>query len=157
MYELETGMRTRTVVLLSGLLLLAMIMVVAQGFDGDEATVIGTMRSIGTAETTYMRTYGDTGYACDLASLGPDPKGGPASPKYSGLLDKSVTGVKERNGYVFKVECKQKTKPQSEFRASAVSAKKGTGKAFCLDESGVLKFSSDGDVKNCFAAGALVK
>lgn len=157
MQEPETGMRTRTVVSISAVLLLAMIMVSAQGFGGDESAVITTMRAIGTAQTQYMRTYSDVGYACDLAALGPDPKGGPPSAKYSGLLAESVTRGKERNGYNFKVECKQKTKPQSEYRSSAVPAKKGAGRAFCIDEGGVLKFSSDGEAKSCFAGADIVK
>jgi hypothetical protein len=155
MHEGGQGMRTRTVVQICVLLLAAMVFVVAQSPDGNEANAVGTLKSINAAQTTFMRTYSDVGYACDLGSLGPDAKGGAASAKSANLLDKGLTSGKEYNGYVFKMECKQKTKPQSEYRVSAVPAKGAHGRVFCTDESAIVRFGAD--TKACFANGELAK
>jgi hypothetical protein len=155
MHDVGGGMRTRTVVAICVLLLAAMVFVVAQSPDANEASAVGTLKSINTAQTTFMRTYSDVGYACDLGSLGPDPKGGAASAKGANLLDKGLTSGKEFNGYVFKMECKQKTKPQSEYRVSAVPAKGGHGRVFCTDESAIVKYGPD--AKSCFANGEMAK
>ena len=148
-------MRTRTVVAISVLLLAAMVFVVAQSPDANEANAVSTLKSINAAQNTFMRTYSDVGYACNLESLGPDAKGGAASAKSANLLDKGLTSGKEYNGYVFKMECKQKTKPQSEYRVSAVPGKNSGGHVYCTDESRIVRFSTD--AKSCFANGALAK
>ena len=148
-------MRTRTVVAICVLLLAAMVFVVAQSPNANEAGAVTTLKSVNAAQSTFMRTYSDVGYACDLGSLGPDPKGGAASAKGANLLDKGLTSGKEYNGYVFKMECKQKTKPQSEYRVSAVPAKNSSGRTYCSDESRIVRFSTD--AKSCFANGALAK
>jgi hypothetical protein len=149
------GMRTRTVVAICGLLLAAMVFVVAQSPDANEANAVNTLKSINTAQAAFMRMYSDVGYACDLGSLGPDAKGGAASAKSANLLDKGLTSGKEYNGYVFKMECKQKTKPQSEYRLSAVPAKNSSGRTYCTDESRIVRVSTD--AKSCFANGMLAK
>src|SRR3954471_12906554 len=140
MHDVGGGMRTRTVVAICVLLLAAIVFVLAQSPEANEAGAVGTLKSINTAQTAFMRTYGEVGYACNLESLGPDAKGGGASAKSANLLDKALTSGKEFNGYVFKMECKQKTKPQSEYRVSAVPAKGGHGRVFCTDESQIVKY-----------------
>lgn len=157
MRALENGMRTRTVLAICVLLLMAMLLVAAQSSQEVESTALGTVRSINTAQATYMRTYIDSGYACEIQSLGPDPHGAGPSAMYANMLDRSITSGKEHNGYIFMLDCKVRTKPRREYRSSAVPAKKGTGRAFCSDQSGIIKYSIDGEAKTCFESGAALK
>ena len=122
-----------------------------------ESTALRTVRSINTAQAAYMRTYFDSGYACDIQSLSPDPLSAAPTAMHANRLDRFITSGKEHNGCIFRLECKVRTKPQREYRSSAVPAKKGTGRAFCSDQSGIIKYSIDGEAKTCFESGAALK
>jgi len=65
----------------------------------NEAAVAGALRSITTANETYLTTYG-RGYAPDLATLAPPPAGTAPSATASGLID-PVLASGTRNGYNF--------------------------------------------------------
>ena len=61
-----------------------------------EASAVGSLRSINTAEVTYASTY-NTGYSRTMDLLGPGPTTGPSS---AGLIDNVLaSGVK--SGYSF--------------------------------------------------------
>jgi type IV pilus assembly protein PilA len=64
--------------------------------SGNEASAIGSMRSVTSAQVTYAATCGGTGYAQDLADLAiPPTNGGDA---FIGM-DLSVNGI-QKSGYV---------------------------------------------------------
>jgi hypothetical protein len=127
-------MKTSTVAAICVLLVVGMLMVVAQT-SGEGDSPVGSLKAINAAQASYMKSNAAIGYACDLATL--------------------AQGT-EHGGYNFKLECKQKTKPVSEYRVSAVPSKKGAGTIYCTDQTGIVRSSSDGETKTCWT-GAMVK
>jgi type IV pilus assembly protein PilA len=66
----------------------------------NEASAIGSLRTIFTAATTYSATYSN-GYPPSLAALGPPPGGGNnATCDYSNLIPSDLSGGR-KGGYVF--------------------------------------------------------
>lgn len=65
----------------------------------NEASAVGSLRTITTAAITYSTTYGN-GFPPTLASMGPPAGGGATSCDYSGLLD-SVLSAGQKSGYNF--------------------------------------------------------
>jgi type IV pilus assembly protein PilA len=65
----------------------------------NEASAVGSMRTITTAAITYSATYGN-GFPPTLAAMGPPAGGGAASCDTSGLLD-SVLSAGQKSGYNF--------------------------------------------------------
>lgn len=65
----------------------------------NEAAVAGALRSVTTANETYLATYG-RGYAADFASLGPPPAGTAPSATAANLIDPTLASG-TRNGYNF--------------------------------------------------------
>jgi type II secretory pathway pseudopilin PulG len=64
----------------------------------NQASAVGSLRTINTAAITYASTY-NTGYPTTLAQLGPG-RGGAPSPEAAGLIDEVLTsGIK--SGYKF--------------------------------------------------------
>jgi type IV pilus assembly protein PilA len=64
----------------------------------NQASAVGSLRTINTCEITYASTY-NTGYTATLAVLGP-PAGGNPTPSAAGLID-SVLAAGTRSGYSF--------------------------------------------------------
>jgi Protein of unknown function (DUF3352) len=56
----------------------------------NEASAVGTMRTVVTAQVAYASTYPQRGYAPDLATLGPNPSGPSHTADHAALLDGSV-------------------------------------------------------------------
>lgn len=67
--------------------------------EQDQATAVGCLRSINTAEAYYSKEY-KKGFSPTLLALGPPPEGAKPASTAAGLLDKSLTSGM-RNGYVF--------------------------------------------------------
>jgi type II secretory pathway pseudopilin PulG len=115
----------------------------------NEAAAVGTLRTINSAQVAYSATYQRQGFARDLASLGPDPRGTNAySATHAGLIDSSLsspdcagTGSCEKSGYRFSMAsvCKQGCK-EYVVVATPVSPSTGT-KNFCSTSDGVIRFS----------------
>lgn len=64
----------------------------------NQASAVGSMRIINTAEITYSSSYG-VGYSTTLAQLGP-PASGPVTTSAAGLLDSVLAGG-TKSGYSF--------------------------------------------------------
>jgi competence protein ComGC len=108
----------------------------------NEAGAVGVVRTIANAQATYASTYPQNGYACRLSDL--------AS---AGLIDRELaSGTKY--GYKFLVSpCR--TRPQPIFAVGAAPLAPGkTGvRAFCTDQTGVIRFDAGGDIKQCLDFG----
>lgn len=63
-----------------------------------QASAVGSLRTINTAEITYASTYG--GYSPTLAALGPPSQGEPPTAGAAGLIDEVLAGG-VRSGYRF--------------------------------------------------------
>jgi hypothetical protein len=124
--------------------------------DEQMSSAVGTMRTINTAEVTYASIYKDRGFACALGPMGEGPVKDKYDADHAGLINESVTSGKPRKGYVYKVSCTDKTTPHKMF-VSQAEPESGEGKAFCSDQSGVIRYSDDGKASTCFKSGKPLK
>jgi type IV pilus assembly protein PilA len=126
----------------------------------NEASAVGSLRTIVTANVTYNSTYG-IGFASTLAALG-GPSNVPASCNASELLDPvlsaATTAGAAKSGYYFKyagATAFTGTLPAScaapgwlTFDVAAIPAVPGTTgqRTFCVDQTGVIMFDPTGTV-----------
>jgi type II secretory pathway pseudopilin PulG len=118
----------------------------------NEASAVGSVRTINTAQVMYAATYPNRGFAQNLASLGNDPKGPENySTEHAGMIDGSLAnescraeGWCTKSGYLFQVKTTCKAKNCSEYViiATPVSASTGT-RSFCSTSDGVLRFHTE--------------
>ena len=124
---------------------------VAMQGAGSDAAVVAAMRTILTAEVTYSSTYPSVGYTCSLSSL--DGFGGGQPNEHQAMLINSGLASGKRYGFVFNLSgCA--TAPATSFQLTAAPNGSNYGrKAFCADQSGVIRSSSDGNPATCLASG----
>jgi type IV pilus assembly protein PilA len=120
----------------------------------NEASAVGSIRTIVTASITYNSTYGNQ-FEPTLATLGPAAGGGAVTCTASGLLDPLLSGVNpasatpEKSGYKFTYTATgNPTNPvptncnagSAGFVIAAKAITQGTtgNRSFCSDETGVL-------------------
>jgi type IV pilus assembly protein PilA len=94
----------------------------------NEASAIGTMRTIGSAEATYQSTVGAGSYT-SLANLGTQ-----------GLIDSIVAGGGPKSGYGFSMPVAA-TATQFDAAAAPSSSSSGT-RYFYTSETGVIFYNS---------------
>jgi len=103
----------------------------------NEASAVGSLRTLNTALITYSAAYPDIGFPNAISSLAGD--GG--SPDHAGLID-NVLGSPpyEKSGYRFTY---QRT-GQSEYAIVARPVEQdGEDRSFFTDESGVIRFTNE--------------
>jgi len=109
----------------------------------NEASAIGSLRTLTTAEIEYAGACPKIGYAYALAELGPD---GTACHEGSNAIDTALAkGVK--NGYRFTPHISSFTgnPPESGFGWNADPLSPGTGiRHFFVDQTGVIRANSPG-------------
>ncbi len=126
--------------------------------SGNEASGIGSIRTIGSAEATYASSCGGGGYAITMAALGlPPTAGGPAF--VSTDLAGATAAASAKSGYFFAIQngptganvvtaantCNgAATASSTEFFATAAPASAGsTGtRFFATDHSGMIRQDS---------------
>jgi type IV pilus assembly protein PilA len=116
-----------------------------------EATAVGHVRTLNTAQVSYAATYPDLGFACSIAYLGGTGVEEPTSGS-AGLIDSGLSSG-SLDGYTFSIESCSGS-PVDHFSVTAVPDNPQSGlRTFCSDESAVIRFSEDGDADNCLSAG----
>jgi len=102
----------------------------------NEAGAAYSVRAIVGAETTFHNKHPERPFSCSLSEMG------------SAVDNELAHGTK--NGYVFALTgC-----DALHFKAAAEPATSGSGqRAFCADESGDIKFSSNGKAATCLSSG----
>lgn len=110
----------------------------------NEASAIGSIREINTAQLAYHNAYPDAGYACALSELGGNEA--KASSASAGLIDeKLATGTK--SGYRFVLTgcaASQQGGAYDSYMLYALPAapKQSGVRSFCSDQTGVIKMMS---------------
>ena len=132
----------------------------------NEASAVGSMRTIDTAQVTYAASYPDRGFAADLATLGPGTSAsGTMSAEHAGLLDPALANASctaghwcERSGYRFTLKAICGFGQCRDFVAIATPANNGAGvRNFCSTSDAVIRFNmgppptSSLTVKECHA------
>lgn len=122
---------------------------------GSDAMVIGAMRTILTAEVTYFSSFPAVGYTCSLSDL--DGFGGGTPNEHQAMLINSGLASGKRYGFVFTLSGCAGT-PAAAFHLTAAPSGNASGrKAFCADQSGVIRFSNDGNPATCLASGEAIQ
>ena len=113
-----------------------------------------SIHAIQQAEIQYSDTYPANGYACALPALGGDPSSGAPSIAGAQILQADITSG-YKSGYIFTLTCKDKVTVNGvdRFNSYAISAVPQTvgktgDRAFCSDQSGIIKFDPAGGT-NC--------
>ena len=129
----------------------------------NEASAVGSLRSIATANVTYSATYND-GFAGDLNHLGPAT---PATSDAADLLDGTLSGAtaatsnaSTKSGYDFAYEPGPGTAgdvadPIGTYSATGdpVSAGSTGQSTFCVDQTNVVRKDTAGTATGTDAAG----
>lgn len=115
----------------------------------NEASAVGSMRTVNTAQITYATTYPNRGFASDLAQLGPDPRDPKAeSADHAGLIDETLAKPSctagascTKSGYSFAVKsiCLQHQCVNYVVVATPVDTNAGT-RSFCSTSDGVIRY-----------------
>ena len=120
----------------------------------NEARAVGSLRSLNTAEAVYSSTYPQIGFTCTLSDFSPPAAGQKPSSKAADLIQPSLTSG-TKNGYIFSLTCPKHSTPQNTYQLTAVPLVPGkTGaRAFCTDQTAVIRTSADGQAASCLASG----
>src|SRR5438128_998402 len=108
----------------------------------NEASAVGSLRTLNTAAVTYSSTYPSVGYPGTLAALAPRAGGGTASSSAADLVD-SVLGAGTKSGYGFTWTAGAGT-PSTGYsvKANAVAQNTSGTRGFFTDQSGVIRYAS---------------
>jgi type IV pilus assembly protein PilA len=114
----------------------------------NESSAVGSIRTIGTAQVTYASTYPNVGFASSLGALG--GTGTVASATNALLIDSNLGCAAEpcqKSGYNFSIPAASISgTPVVTFAAQGLPVSVGqTGqRAFCSNQSGVIRFNAAG-------------
>jgi len=102
----------------------------------NEASAVGSLRTINTACVTYSTTYPNIGYPGSLAAMGPAASATSAS---ADLMD-SVLSAGTKSGYTFTFNAGTGT-PSTGYSVEANPISRGTSgqRGFYTDQSGVIR------------------
>lgn len=108
-----------------------------------------------TTETNFAQKHPDRGYTCKLSDLFGTEYNAEAVQDGGALFDPAMSGG-EKDGYVFALSgCSGA--PASKYHVTAVPEDSDSGmKAFCSDETGAVRFASDGSGDTCISSGQKV-
>jgi hypothetical protein len=118
----------------------------------NEAAAVAGVRTLNTAEITYAATFPEHGFTCTLSDLGGMGGGSGPTEHQAMLIDPRLASGK-KNGYVFSLSgCDGTAAARFSISAEPSNPSAGT-RAFCSDESAVIRFSPDGRANSCLSAG----
>jgi hypothetical protein len=122
---------------------------------GNDPLIVVAMRNILLAENTYRNTYPAVGYTCTLSDL--DGFGGGEANEHQAMLIASGLASGKKYGYLYTLSGCVGTPTTSLHLAAAPAANSVGRRAFCADQSGAIRYSSDGNPDTCFATGTPVQ
>ena len=155
--EIESGFTLIELLIVMSIMLVIMMFAVPQLLKvrktANETSAVQTIRTIGSAESSYNGAYG--GYACPIAALGGDPKSGAPTAQAAQLLDPALAAAGQKSGYTFTVTCGSKVTINNQdvfnsYELTGVPQTIGkTGdRGFCSDENSIIKYDPTGGT-NC--------
>jgi prepilin-type N-terminal cleavage/methylation domain-containing protein len=117
--------------------------------SANEASAVGSIRTINTGQISYLTAYPDLGFSSDIASLGPQTPGTPCDSTKACYID-AVLASGNKSGYTFEiidtVAATTGTNPIVEYLVHGEPVTVGTtgGRAFCSATDAVIHYKSDG-------------
>lgn len=118
----------------------------------NESSAVASVRTINTAEISYLSSYPTVGYTCALSSLGGSEQS-PASPDHALFIDSALASG-TRHGYRIALQnCVKSGKDDGKYQVVAypVSHNQSGVRAFCSDETAVIWFDKAGSPDDCLA------
>jgi type IV pilus assembly protein PilA len=115
----------------------------------NEASAVGSVRTVNVAQVTYESTYPKRGFAPDLATLGLDPQNPKTeSPQHAGLLDENLGNESctadawcTKSGYHFRVRAICKLHKCDVYLTVAIPVDVNTGvRSFCSTSDGIIRY-----------------
>jgi len=130
--------------------------------SANEASAVGSLRTINTAEVTFSSTYG-IGFG-PLASLGSPAAGACTATATSACLIDSVLTAGKKSGYTIAIPTPAANgtigAPQPTYETNALPTAPGQSgqRSFCSDQSGVIRADPNGSAApgTCAAGGTYV-
>ena len=122
----------------------------------NEASAVGSLRTINTAETTYNLTYQNS-FTCSLSDLGPPTGGASPSSTAAGLIDATLASG-NKSGYTFTAgTCTTNNGVVTLYQWLADPISPGTSgsRHFCTTETFNIKVDPNSSA-NCLAIGSPV-
>ena len=117
-----------------------------------EARVVGSLRTLTTAEITYAATYSEVGFTCRLSDLGGGLGAKSPDQNAAKLIDPALeSGI--RNGYRIEITgCSGS--PARSYKIIATPLQKGIAHpTYCTDESAVVRSVEEARSADCLTAG----
>jgi len=112
----------------------------------NEASAIGSIRTINTAERAYASSYPSNGYACHLSQLGTGSSS--IGPENAGLIDQRLASGTKR-GYRFAMYCGAVGIPDYTIIAYPITPNQTGSRVFCSDSSGVIRYKPNNVAGSC--------
>jgi len=124
----------------------------AKMIAANESAAVAAVRTFNTAEISYNATFPAHGFTCTLSDLGGMGSGSGITEHQAMLIDPRLASGK-KNGYAFSLSgCNGTPSVKYSIAAEPASPSAGT-RAFCSDESAVIRFSADGKANSCLNVG----
>jgi prepilin-type N-terminal cleavage/methylation domain-containing protein len=111
----------------------------------NEASAVGSLRTINTAEVTYATSYPTEGFAAALANLGGPAGCGPSTIATACLIDEVLSVTAKKSGYSFAAPGLAPI-PRVAYTATADPTIVGSSgqRSFFTDQSGVIRYDTTG-------------
>jgi type IV pilus assembly protein PilA len=118
----------------------------------NESSAVASVRTINTAEISYLSSYPTVGYTCALSNLGGSEQSS-RSQDHAHLIDSALESG-TRHGYQIVIQnCANSGSGGSKYQLVAypVSPSPFGERAFCSDETAVIWFDKAGSPDDCLA------
>jgi type IV pilus assembly protein PilA len=118
--------------------------------SANEASAVGMIRTVDSAQISYVAGYPQRGFARDLASLGPDPGDASAvSADHASFIDATVGNASctagawcAKSGFQFTVTAACRKQVCEDYVVVGTPVSSGTGsRNFCSTSDAVVRFS----------------
>ena len=111
----------------------------------NEASAVGSIRTINTSAVTYSSTYPNAGYPATLAALGPGAAVCAGATQAASCLIDNVLASGTKSGYTFTWAGDGNT-PSVGYTVKGTPVTVGTTgqRQFCSDQSGVIRYDPTG-------------
>jgi len=112
--------------------------------SANEASAVGSLRTLNTAEITYNTSYPSTGFTCTLSALGPTNGSASATSVAARLIDASLaSGVKSGYSFVYTPGAADASGKINTYTITGTPISTSTGTNYYFtDNSGVIRQNS---------------
>jgi type IV pilus assembly protein PilA len=124
----------------------------------NEASAVSGVRILNVAEVTYQANFPQIGYTCSLPSLGGSNQSS-TSAEHAHLIDDELSAG-SRHGYRFVIQnCSSSNGVTVKYQVVAYPETHNQSgvRAFCSDETGVIKVEESGSREACLENGTVLE